>query len=102
MTIIEKLKEINEDDYFDPWYLKHSTKNWPKIEVNEDMEYLDLENIKFTEIGDNYLILKGGGDWQDPHEVRIELNSDNELEVIYCKPTNYREGDDINISKLLF
>jgi len=114
MNMIEKLIDINEDESFDPYFLSNETKNWPEITLYEDyddegnpiheddpeMEPLDLENWKVTEVGDRHLIIKGGGDWQQPHEVRIELNSDDELEAVSCSATDYGD-DEINMDDLL-
>lgn len=115
MNIIEKLGEINEDNYFDPYYLSNATANWPLIplymdfdeqgnpipEDDPEMEPLDLENWKFTEIGDRHMIVKCGGDWQQPHEVRIELNSNDELECVSFQLTDYGVSESIDINFLL-
>lgn len=116
MNIIEKLKILNSDeDYFDPYFLM-DILGWPKIpaymdydedgipvpEENPDMEELDLENFEFVEIDDRHLIMNCGGDWQNPYEVRIELNSDDELEIKSYKLTeDYGKKDSINIEELL-
>ena len=76
MNIIEKLKEINEDDYFDPYVMIDEIENWPEVE-NEDedlgseTEPLDAENWKVTEVGEKHLTIKCGGDWQEACEVKI-------------------------------
>lgn len=114
MNIIEKLKEINEDEYFDPYFLSNETKNWPDIPMYEDyddegnpipeddpeMEPLDLENWKVVEIDEKYMVIQGGGDWQQPHEVRIELDSNDELIAVSCKPCEF-DGEDIDMDELL-
>jgi hypothetical protein len=114
MNIIEKLKEINEDDYFDPYFLLNETSNWPLIPIymeydddgnpipedDPEMEPVDLENYKIIEIDERYLIIQGGGDWQQPHEIRIELNSNDELEAVSCVPSDF-DGESINMDELL-
>lgn len=120
MKMIEKLRELYKDeDYFDPYILAEETEDWPEIpedsfddyddddkedeELDEEkyLEPLDLENYKITEIGDDYLIIKCGGDWQSPYEVKIELNSDDELEVSYYELTDFGEGSEIDMNELL-
>ena len=114
MNIIEKLKEINMDEGFDPYFLANETKNWPEIPLYEDynddgtpiieedpeMEPLDLENWKVTGVGDRYIILQGGGDWQQPHEVRIELQYDDILVAVSCIPCDFN-GPEIEMNELL-
>lgn len=115
MNMIEKLIAINKDEYFDPYFLCNEARNWPEIPLYEDydedgnpipeddpeMEPLDLENWKVTEVGDRHLVIKGGGDWQEPHEVKIELNSNDELEVVSFSDTDYGVGDEIDMNELL-
>jgi hypothetical protein len=100
MTIIEKLKTIfSPGEYFDPYELE--IKNWPDIEFDGDMERLDMENWEVTELTDNHMRMKCGGDWQEPYEVRIILNTDNDFEVISWDTTEFGLGDEINMDKLL-
>lgn len=114
MNIIEKLKEINQDDYFDIYFLGQETQNWPEIplymdydddgnpipEEDPEMEPLDLENWKVTEIEDRHMVIQAGGDWQQPHEVRIELNSDDELVAVSCIPSDFN-GPDLEMDEIL-
>jgi len=114
MNIIEKLKEINQDDYFDAYSLSNDVQNWPEIPLymdydddgkpipgeDDDIEPLDMENWKVTEIGDRHMVLQAGGDWQQPHEVRIELNSDDELVAVSCVPSDFN-GPDLNMDEVL-
>lgn len=116
MTLIEKLKTLTTKGYkkeltFNAFKLSKA-KNWPTIpeyldydENNNPIdegyrEPLDMENWKITEVANNYLILKCGGDWQEPHELTIVLNEDDELEVISYKKSDFN-GREINMDKLL-
>jgi len=111
MKIIEKLKTLIEDE-FDPFVLM-DIKNWPNIplyaeyddnnnpipEDDPEMEPLDLENFYFVEVNDSDMIIKCGGDWQEPHKVVIELDSNNELNVVSFETTEFissKEEIDIN------
>ena len=38
MNMIEKLIDINEDEYFDPYFLCNEAKNWPQIPLYEDYD----------------------------------------------------------------
>ena len=101
MNIIEKLKEINEDDYFDPYYMIDEINNWPEVEDEDDgIEELDAENWKVTEVGEKHLTMKCGGDWQEPYEVKIKLNENNELEVVSYEPSDF-EGEEVDMDELL-
>jgi len=119
MNIKEKLQELIQESYFDPYeifnpYNAKNIKNWPTIplymdydehgipipEDDPELELLDLENWKITEIGDKNITMKCGGDWQQPHEVKIELNSDDELEVISCQPSDF-EGPELDMNEIL-
>lgn len=108
MTILEKIKHINEYEWFDPYFISNEVSNWPLIPLNfngqpildPEMEPLDLENWKVTEFGDKHIIIQCGGDWQSPHEVRIELNSNDELECTSCNPCDFN-GPDIDMDALL-
>lgn len=115
MKIIEKIKMLIEDEYFDPFLLM-DIKNWPNIplytEYDEngvpnpdsefEMEPLDLENFYFAEISDDKMTVKCGGDWQEPHKVIIELNSDDELTVVSFEPSEYISStEEIDINTLL-
>lgn len=117
MNTIEKLKQICEEeefDYFDPYFLT-DIDNWPLIplyldydedgkpvpEDDPEMEPLDLENWKVTEVGERNLTIQCGGDWQPAHEVKIELNDDDEFVVVDFKESDFSVGEDININKLL-
>lgn len=121
MKMIEKLKEIYKDeDYFDPYLLESEIENWPEIPEpsdddddtdNDDVdviyikneeqffEPIDVENFMVTELGDDYLVIKCGGDWQDPYEVRIEISNDNLTVVSY--ELTYFEGDEIDMDEVL-
>lgn len=113
MNIIEKLKETTVD-YFDPYDAFADIQSWPEIPLymdydedgkpipgeEDEMEPLDLENFKVTEIGDRHMVIQGGGDWQQPHEVRIELNVDDEFEVTSCIPCGFN-GVDLNMNEIL-
>jgi hypothetical protein len=99
MTIIEKIKEECKDEYSFPYDME--VKNWPDIDYEGEQEPLDMENWQVMEINDNYMTMQCGGDWQDPHQIMIELNSNNELEVVSCNPCDYASNGSINIDKLL-
>jgi hypothetical protein len=114
MNIIDKLKEINDEEYFDAYFLGNETLNWPLIplymdydddgkpipEDDPEMEPVDLENWKVVQIGDRHMVIQCGGDWQQPHEIRIELNSNDELEAVSCTPSDFT-GEDIDMDELL-
>lgn len=109
MTVLEKLIKLNnEDDHFNVYYcIQDNVFDWPEIEdkgypgPTTYKEPLDLENWKVTELTDKNMIIKCGGDWQEPHEVCIELDSNNYLTVTSFKRTDYGEGEEIDIDKLM-
>jgi hypothetical protein len=111
----EKLQKFYKKNYFDTYKMVDECKQWPEIEENLDyhledgklaigpgdkkyMEPLDLENHQFIEIGDKHLIMQCGGDWQEPHEVKIELNENDELVVVSCQEHEYARNS-MNIYK---
>ena len=126
MKMIEKLKEIYKDeDYFDPYLLESEIENWPETRVllpepsdddddtdNDDVdviyikneeqffEPIDVENFMVTELGDDYLVIKCGGDWQEPYEIRIEILNDN-LTVVSYELTDFGDADEIDMNEVL-
>jgi len=121
MNIIEKIKDIHslfDEKSFNPYYLVDETLNWPQIPdfdsadfdekgdliVNENskLEILDPKNYKITEVSERYLIIKCSGDWQNLYEVKIELDSKNQLIVTSYKATDFNmEDKKIDMNELL-
>lgn len=72
--------------------------NWPEItfydeedEDNNNSEALDIENCSILSITDEYMEVIAGGDWQQPHIVRIE-DINGELAVTSCKSHEFYSG----------
>ena len=117
MNTIEKLKQIcvNEGfEYFVPYFLTESD-NWPLIplyidydddgkpipEDDPEMEPLNLENWRVTEIGERNMTIKCGGDWQPAYEVKFELNEKDEFVVVEYEECDFSNDEEINMNELL-
>lgn len=81
MNLKEKLREIvfkyvDENNYFDFYFLVNKVNNWPKNE-NESQS---LESFSCLELNDDFMLIHCGGDWQKPMEIKIECHEDK----LYC------------------
>jgi hypothetical protein len=89
MTLKEKMNELlidfkqtdnyDENETFSIFHYNIKINNWPEAldeEGTSTNEDLDCENLNLVEIGDNYITVSCGGDWQMPRTVRLNYIKD--------------------------
>jgi hypothetical protein len=93
LIVDEDNQELNFEN------LSYYIQKWPEIsyynEEEDSMQYesLGTDNCSIVEIGDDYLELISGNEYQNPHLVRIEMFS-GELSATYYKPSDFLIGLD--------
>ena len=101
MKLKEKLKKFNNNGIFDHHKLVNKTLKWPNVENNYgDIEKLKTDIFEFKKLKDNMLIVKCGCDWQPPYNIKIILNSDNELEIVECRLSDFGMDDYISVNDI--
>jgi len=63
--------------------------NWPQIKNEPEDQFtepLDLENYEINEITSTGMLMCGGGDWQEPYFIQINLNEDHQLQIARSYP----------------
>jgi hypothetical protein len=78
------------------WFLffisNKKISDWVVIEDEDgEIEELELENFEILEITNEYFIFCGGGDWQEPHKVKMTYKENN---VYYMEDLgeDYKKG----------
>jgi hypothetical protein len=77
MNFLQAFKELvtrdvpGTDDF--ELYALTEIHNWPDVETDGETERLDLENVELLELTDDKAVVWGGGDWQEPMKVTVEL-----------------------------
>lgn len=72
-SLISEFVRLLEYDGKELGYNNNKIISMPKINNEE----LDLENIEFINLNENSITFLGGGDWQNPTKVTLELKNDN-------------------------
>jgi len=73
-----------------------SVKDWPKIEG----ESLVLENYEVKRLEDDHLLIWGGGDWQEPHDVTVK-QVDGVLTAVSYEPADVSEEEPLDEDEVI-
>lgn len=74
-AIVPKILEKDgDDDRLNLYAIAESVDDWPKVKDEDgELEDLDLENVEIIKIDQDEIIVWGGGDWQSPMKVTIQM-----------------------------
>jgi hypothetical protein len=94
------LVDLNEDSgYIDAFISFVSNRFDLETKVDEDeddngLQSLDFENFGFSKVEPDEIIFSAGGDWQEPLQVTLRLNDQEEIVIV---KQEYEFRDDYKI-----